>query len=166
LLAAALAFPDRTNQHDRYGNQVKIKAGYLGLQGYRLPTQAEWEYACRAGSTAGYSFGEPAELLERYGWYDRNSSGQPHPCGELKPNDLGLFDMHGNVWQWMQDALTHKLGGKENDRGELVLRVSFRVIRGGSWDYNAGPCRAAHRGWNASVAQFNHLGFRLARVIR
>jgi formylglycine-generating enzyme required for sulfatase activity len=164
LLAAALVFPNRTDQHDRYGNQVTIKAGYLGLKGYRLPTEAEWEYACRAGSTAGYSFGEPAELLEKYGWFDRNSLGQTHPCGKLKPNDLGLFDMHGNVWQWTQDALTHKLGGKENDRGELVTGASNRVDRGGGWHNSAGNCRAALRDRFAPGYRGAVLGFRLARV--
>jgi formylglycine-generating enzyme required for sulfatase activity len=164
LLAAALVFPERTNQHDRYGNQTKIKAGYLGLKGYRLPTEAEWEYACRAGSTVGYSFGEPAELLERYGWFNGNSLGQAHPCGELKPNDRGLFDMHGNVWQWTQSDYFDKLGGKENDRGELVTLASYRVNRGGSWFYDAGRCRAAPRDRFSPRVLVNFLGFRLARV--
>jgi formylglycine-generating enzyme required for sulfatase activity len=93
------------NKEGKYAVGMKIKAGYLGLKGYRLPTEAEWEYACRAGSTVGYSFGEPAELLERYGWFDVNSLGKSHAVGTLKPNDLGLFDMHGNVWQWTQGRL-------------------------------------------------------------
>jgi formylglycine-generating enzyme required for sulfatase activity len=166
LLAAALVFPKRTDQGDLYDNQMKIKAGYLGLKGYRLPTEAEWEYACRAGSTVGYSFGEPAELLEKYGWFDRNSLGQTHPSGKLKPNDLGLFDMHGNVWQWTQDAYNDKLGGKADDRGELVAGASYRVYRGGSWGNVAGGCRAAYRLWHTPVNRSLYLGFRLARVIR
>jgi len=164
LLAAALVFPDRANQYYMYGNQMKIKAGYLGLQGYRLPTEVEWEYACRAGSTVGYSFGEPAELLERYGWFGGNSLGQAHPGGMLKPNDLGLFDMHGNVWQWTQDRYNDKLGGKEDDRGGLVDRASGRVCRGGSWFFDAGVCRAASRFRSPPVFRSYSLGFRLARV--
>jgi formylglycine-generating enzyme required for sulfatase activity len=165
LLAAALVFPARTDEDgDLYGNQTRIKAGYLRLQGYRLPTEAEWEYACRAGSRVAYSFGEPAELLERYGWYDRNSWGKSHPCGTLKPNDLGLFDMHGNIWQWMQDTYTEKVAGKEDDRGGLVERASVRVIRGGSWLYVAGLCRAAYRSRFTPVYRVIILGFRLARV--
>jgi formylglycine-generating enzyme required for sulfatase activity len=164
LLAAALVFPKRTDQGYLYGDQTKIKAGSRGLRGYRLPTEAEWEYACRAGSTVGYSFGEPMELLERYGWFDRNSLGQMHPCGKLKPNDLGLFDMHGNVWQWTQDAFTNNLGGKENDRGELVTGASYRVLRGGSWSYQAGSCRAAFPGRDTPVRRLYDRGFRLARV--
>jgi formylglycine-generating enzyme required for sulfatase activity len=166
LLAAALVVSKRTDRDYLYGLQVKIKAGYLGLKGYRLPTGAEWEYACRAGSTAGYSFGEPVELLERYGWFKSNSLGQAHPCGELKPNDLGLFDMHGNVWQWTQSASFYKLGGKENDRGELVTRASLRVYRGGGWDYDAGHCRAAYRSGSTPYYRYRYLGFRLARAIR
>ena len=164
LLAAALVFPGRTDDDSGFGNQTKIKAGYLGLKGYRLPTEAEWEYACRAGSTVGYSFGEPAELLERYGWFDRNSLGQAHPCGALKPNDLGLFDMHGNVWQWTQGGFNNKSIEKEDDGGELVARASYRVSRGGCWSSVAGDCRAAYRGWNPPFYRFISLGFRLARV--
>ena len=164
LLASALVFPERTDYDYLYGNQVKIKAGYLGLRGYRLPTEAEWEYACRAGSEAGYSFGEPAELLEKYGWFDRNSLGRSHPCGTLKPNDLGLFDVHGNVWQWTQDEYIDKLKGSEYDRGELVTGASRRVYRSGSWSFDAGLSRAANRDGNSPVIRYYNLGFRLARV--
>jgi formylglycine-generating enzyme required for sulfatase activity len=164
LLAAALVFPARTDYDDRYGNQVKIKAGYLGLRGYRLPTEAEWEYACRAGSAVGYSFGEPAELLERYGWFDRNSLGQAHPCGKLKPNDLGLFDMHGNVWQWTHGRYNEKLKDKEDDGGELVSWASFRVKRGGGRSREASDCRAAFGFGFAPDLWGDDLGFRLARV--
>jgi formylglycine-generating enzyme required for sulfatase activity len=157
-------FPERTDQDDRYGNQTKIKAGYLGLKGYRLPMEAEWEYACRAGSAVGYSFGEPAELLERYGWFNRNSLGTAHPCGKLKPNDLGLFDMHGNVWQWTQYAFDKKPVDKEDDGGELVAGALDRVRRGGGWDYVAGYCRAANRIRYTPDVRFYTLGFRLARV--
>jgi formylglycine-generating enzyme required for sulfatase activity len=160
LLAAALVFPERTDRDDLYGNQTKIKEGYLGLQGYRLPTEAEWEYACRAGSQAGYSFGEPAELLERYGWYKRNSLGQSHPVALLKPNDLGLFDMHGNVLQWSHNGYVDKTF----DRGESVDRASDRVDRGSCWYFDAGSCRAAYRLWFPPGGRDVFLGFRLARV--
>jgi eukaryotic-like serine/threonine-protein kinase len=152
------------NKDGKYADGMKIKAGYFQLQGYRLPTEAEWEYACRAGSQAGYSFGEPAELLERYGWFVGNSLGQAHPGGLLKPNDLGLFDMHGNVWQWTQDAYIVKPTDKEDDRGELVAGASFRVDRGGGWIGVAGDCRAAYRGRFAPAARPGNLGFRVARV--
>jgi formylglycine-generating enzyme required for sulfatase activity len=152
------------NKDGKYADGMKIKAGYLRLQGYRLPTDAEWEYACRAGSTVGYSFGEPAELLERYGWFDRNSLGKAHSCGKLKPNDLGLFDMHGNVWQWTQGVYNHKPVDKEDDGGELIPGASFRVPRGGCWGNDAGSCRAALRSRSTPVNRSSFLGFRLARV--
>jgi formylglycine-generating enzyme required for sulfatase activity len=160
LLAAALVFPARTDHDDRYGNETKIKAGYRGLKGYRLPTEAEWEYACRAGSTVGYSFGESEELLERYGWFNRNSLGQSHPVALLKPNDLGVFDMHGNVWQWSHNGYDDKTF----DRGESVDRASDRVRRGGCWLYGAGLCRAADRYGSTPGLRGSGLGFRLARV--
>jgi formylglycine-generating enzyme required for sulfatase activity len=160
LLAAALVFPERTDQDDRYGNQTKIKAGYLGLKGYRLPTEAEWEYACRAGSQARYSFGESAELLDRYGWSNRTSLGQAHPVALLKPNDLGLFDMSGNVWQWLQNGYDDKTF----DRGESVTGASSRATRGGCWNSGAGDCRAACRHRSSPEFGYYQLGFRLARV--
>jgi hypothetical protein len=77
---------------------------HLGRRGYRLPTELEWECACRAGSVMGYCFGEPQELFVRYGWSDANANTHAWPVGTLRPNDLGLFDVHGNLWQWCQDA--------------------------------------------------------------
>ncbi|HEV3255715.1 MAG TPA: SUMF1/EgtB/PvdO family nonheme iron enzyme [Gemmataceae bacterium] len=152
------------NKDGKYADGMKIKAGYLRLQGYRLPTEAEWEYACRAGSAAGYSFGEPAEFLDKYGWFNSNSFGKTHPGGKLKPNDLGLFDIHGNVWQWTQDGFDDKLVDKENDRGGLVAGASDRVCRGSCWGFEAGFCRAADRLRGAPGDRRYALGFRLARV--
>ncbi len=157
------------NQAGKYAEGMKIRAGYLGLKGYRLPTEAEWEYAYRAGSAAGYSFGEPAELLERYGWFSGNSLGKAHPCGLLKPNDLGLFDMHGNVWQWTQGVVNNKPVDNEDDAGELIKGASikwasYRVYRGGGWSDGAGVCSAASRFWFTPGHRINFLGFRLARV--
>ena len=136
----------------------------MKLNGYRLPTEVEWEFACRAGSTVGYSFGEPAELLERYGWFDRNSLGRTHACGRLKPNDLGLFDMHGNVWQWTHSGYRDDPVDKEDGSGEVAFAATYRVYRGGSWAIDAGICRAANRHGNTPDNRDDNIGFRLARV--
>jgi formylglycine-generating enzyme required for sulfatase activity len=77
---------------------------YLRRTGYRLPTEAEWEYACRAGSVSSRYYGSSVELLPRYAWYAANSQERAWPVGQKRPNDLGLFDMHGNLWTWAQDV--------------------------------------------------------------
>jgi hypothetical protein len=92
------------NEAGKYAAGMKMAANYLQRTGYRLPTEAEWEYACRAGAETGYSFGEPEDLLGKYAWYIRNALSKSHPAGRLRPNDQGLFDMHGNAWEWTQDV--------------------------------------------------------------
>ena len=84
-------------------NETKFKANYLSLSGYRLPTEAEMEFAIRAGATTGRYFGQTEDLLPRYAWYGQNSAYTTHPVGSLKPNDLGLFDALGNVWVWCEE---------------------------------------------------------------
>ena len=83
---------------------MKVRADYQGLSGYRLPREAEWEYACRAGTVTAWAHGSDPDLLVYYAWYVLNANGTMHPVGSLKPNGLGLFDVHGNAWQWCHDA--------------------------------------------------------------
>jgi len=110
---------------------------------YRLPTEAEWEYACRAGMTTKYSFGDDESDLGDYAWYGDNSDGNTHPVGGKKPNAWGLYDMHGNVWEWCQDWYWDYPSGSVTDpRGP---RGSNRVVRGGSWGFTAEGCRSADR---------------------
>jgi len=130
--------------------EYKPVANHLQRTGYRLATEAEWEYACRAGAKTEFGYGEPEELLEKYGWFDRNSLGKSHPVGLLKPNDLGLFDMHGNAWEWCDDWY---------DKG-----ASLGVIRGGGWHHSSGSSRAANRYDLPPSNRGDALGLRLARV--
>jgi formylglycine-generating enzyme required for sulfatase activity len=113
--------------------------------GYRLPTEAEWEYACRAGSSSEFTFGDKEDDLYRYGWYKRNSGGTPHKVGQLSPNAFGLYDMHGNVWEWCNDIYTNQYIADElvNPRGPKS--GNKRVLRGGSWNSESMECRAAAR---------------------
>ncbi|WLE97466.1 MAG: SUMF1/EgtB/PvdO family nonheme iron enzyme [Candidatus Electrothrix communis] len=118
-------------------------------QPYRLPTEAEWEYACRAGFGSAYCFGDDEKLLGEYAWYKKNSGGTAHPVGEKKANGWGIHDMHGNVWEWCQD---------EVDPG------GHRVFRGGSWYGGARVCRSAYRDGRGPGSRFGGLGFRCVRV--
>jgi formylglycine-generating enzyme len=114
--------------------------------GYRLPTEAEWEYACRAGSTGKYCFGEAEAELPQYAWFKPHSQGKPRPVGKKQPNRWGLYDMHGNVWQWCNDWYGenyYKESPAENPHGPATGKM--RVLRGGAWDCTADKCRSAHR---------------------
>ncbi|MBU0550719.1 formylglycine-generating enzyme family protein [Myxococcota bacterium] len=136
-----------------------------GADGYRLPTEAEWEYACRAGTKTAYWSGENEGDLARVGWYDENSDGQTHPVGEKNANPYGLFDMHGNVLEWVEDWYgDYPIGDVTDPKGPS--KGSGRVMRGGSWYYGAFYARAANR-LNALPSYRNRdLGFRLVRTPR
>jgi formylglycine-generating enzyme required for sulfatase activity len=115
---------------------------------YRLPTEAEWEYACRAGTTSQWSFGDNKSLLGDYAWYGGNSGGTTHPVGKKKPNAWGLYDMHGNVWECCQDWYAedwYSMGPAENPLNESYGKKWGRVLRGGSCYYGASSCRVSYR---------------------
>jgi len=111
---------------------------------YRLPTEAEWEYACRAGTTTKFSFGDDESDLGDYGWYGDNASYETHAVGGKLPNAWGLYDMHGNVWEWCQDSFGDYPSGAVTDPTGPAS-ISDRVYRGGSWFYPAVDCRSAAR---------------------
>lgn len=171
-------------------NQIKdgmeLPKDFLRRTGYRMLTEAEWEFACRAGATTSRFYGDSQELLEEYAWYSKNppkSKSDPAdpndpkrtwPVGQLKPNDLGLFDMYGNVWEWGQDRrLEYPLGSAvHEDVEDLVLKVMNaqpRTRRGGSFSYEAAVMRSAHRGSPSGyppMQRRDNVGFRVARTYR
>ena len=132
-------------------------------QGYRLPTEAEWEYACRAGSTTSYSFGDDEGALAAYGWHQGNADRQTHPVGELQPNAWGLYDMHGNVWEWCQDWMGPYPAGAEVDPAGPP-EGDWRVLRGGSWLEGGREARSSSRFAVGRCSTLYIVGFRLVRV--
>jgi len=141
---------------------MRAKPGFQGLGGYRLPTEAEWELACRAGTRTAYSFGESAVLLGNYSRYYDNSGLHAWPVGELKPNSLGLFDMHGNVSDWCQDWYGQYPKGTVTDPTG-PSSGSSRVCRGGRWGNISVFCRSAHRHRSTPDARSGGRGFRVLR---
>ena len=128
---------------------------------YRLPTEAEWEFVCRAGTSTRFHFGDGDGQLGDYAWYSGNSRSQIHPVGEKKENGWGFYDMHGNVWEWCEDWYGPLPGGSVTDPKGPVLGVN-RVFRGGSWGMAASRCRSAYRVWNKPGYRDYTLGFRVA----
>lgn len=128
---------------------------------YRLPTEAEWEYACRAGTTNFFSFGNDQNLAEKYAWTSENSERKPHPVGLKEPNPWGLHDMHGNVWEWVSDwfapypemDLVNPIGPPES---------KFKVFRGGGWNQDAEFARSGNRFMMSPTNGIHFVGFRVA----
>jgi formylglycine-generating enzyme required for sulfatase activity len=144
------------NDCQAFCQKVSAKTGKT----VRLPTEAEWEYACRAGSTGRYSFGDSDSALGNYAWYYDNSGNTTHPVGQKQPNAWGLYDMHGNVWEWCQDWYGPYSSGSVTDpsgpgSGE------YRVLRGGSWYYIPPFCRAAVRRRLTPDNRWNNSGVRV-----
>ncbi len=118
--------------------------------GYRLPTEAEWEYACRAGSTTQYYYGDNPEATRSFAWFDDNSEEHPHPVGQRKPNAWNLFDMAGNVWEWCNDyygAKYYRESPADNPRGPK--EGEKRVLRGGAWSASSANCTS----WTRNCAE-------------
>jgi formylglycine-generating enzyme required for sulfatase activity len=141
--------------------------------GYRLPTEAEWEYACRAGTETDYSFGDEQADLSEYAWYSVNSPKSTQPVARKKPNAFGLYDMHGNVAEWCQDMYAkdyYKTSPEKNPRGPTPPPdgADLHVLRGGSWKTSAPMCRSAYRagenpGYSDACLAKDAIGFRCVR---
>jgi formylglycine-generating enzyme required for sulfatase activity len=131
---------------------------------YRLPSEAEWEYAARAGSQAAYSFGDNKSELSLFGWFSSNANYQTHPVGKKSPNTFGLFDMNGNVWEWVHDCYNSNYVGAPADGSAWVVEsCPKRVLRGGSWQSFSQYLRSADRHNETATNRYQDFGFRVAR---
>lgn len=165
-------------------NGFTMPTNYLARQGYRLPTEPEWEFAARAGTSTARFFGDSDDLLGEYAWFARRppqKKGDPvdpadpqrtFRVGSLKPNPLGLYDIYGNVWEWTQDRVERfQTAAVREDVEDAVLLVSdrdARTRRGGAFPYGAAFARSAARGTVGSfpTSRRDNVGFRIARTIR
>jgi formylglycine-generating enzyme required for sulfatase activity len=153
------------------GQVTNLKEGYLSLTGYRLPTEAEIEYVTRAGAVTSHCYGEAEDLLGKYAWYIANSMGRTWPAGSKKPNDWGVFDIHGNVWSWCQERYKEYPQGRDQEAiedKEDVLSINSqesRVLRGGSFVYRAWQVRSAIRNSHVPANRWSYVGFRAARTL-
>ena len=137
--------------------------------GYRLPTEAEWEYACRAGTTTAYFFGNDPSKLKNYAWFDENSGRKPRPVGQKLPNPWGLYDMHGNVWEWCNDFYKvdyYQESPEQDPKGPKI--GDNKVVRGGAGKFSAQSCRSGYRyneapGYADVCFGYDIYGFRCVR---
>ncbi len=158
---------DKVTQADAVAYCVELtrrerEAGRLPANyAYRLPTEAEWEYACRAGSTNLFSFGDDAKAAEAYAWTEENSDGATHPVGQKLPNAWGLYDMHGNVWEWCRDWFAEYPAVEEtNPVGPSTSK--YKVFRGGGWNHQAKFARCSNRFMMPPANGIFFVGFRVA----
>ncbi|NQT17360.1 MAG: formylglycine-generating enzyme family protein, partial [Planctomycetes bacterium] len=148
-----------------WGNAEKFCERLSEKEGkkYRLPTEAQWEYACRAGSPTKWYFGDSESQLGEYAWYRDNSGRTTHPVGQKKPNGWRLYDMHGNVWEWCADWKADYANSSSSDPTG-PSSGSYRVGRGGGWDPPARACHSALRYFYPPGSERRYLGFRVSLV--
>ncbi len=146
-----------------YCNLLSEMEGLKREDGYRLPTEAEWEYACRAGTTTRYYYGDAARPSE-FASFGGSSKGKTYPAGGFRPNAFNLYDMHGNVWEWCQDWYKQNYYG-QSPRADPAgpLQAACRVIRGGSWNIGSNFARSGSRRWDRPDGRSCTYGFRLVR---
>jgi len=129
---------------------------------YRLPTEAEWEYAARAGTKTAYSWGDNPSYFPDYAWNTTNANGRTHPVGLKKPNPWGLYDMHGNVWEWTASTYVEEYDGSELKGSDFKSRA-LRSVRGGAWYFYPKGMRSADRRIYSPWLHWSYIGFRLVR---
>jgi formylglycine-generating enzyme required for sulfatase activity len=153
------------NQQGEYDKEMAIPADMLKRTGYRLPTDAEWEYACRAGSLTSRYYGFSLDLLGTYAWYAANSQDRARRYGLTKPNDLGLFDMLGNAYEWCQNRQEgNEHSPNESIDVEIIDMAIHRLLRGGTFNYRPASVRSALRDWYAPADRSANFGFRPSRT--
>jgi formylglycine-generating enzyme required for sulfatase activity len=151
----------------RFAHRVSLRLPELSRPGWRvdLPTEAQWEHACRAGTETAYHTGNDRIALQRAGWFDQNSDGHTHAVGAKEPNAWGLFDMHGNVWEWCADGWEdepyHGHAERLQDPFVAPVGLTCRPVRGGSWASSAWWCRSGNRVRQRAGYSNNFLGFRI-----
>jgi len=156
--------PDEGGDEEAGGEEEELWECDFSKNGFRLPTEAEWEYACRAGTVTEYYTGDEESALEIAGWYEENSGGATYPSGQKEPNAWGLYDMSGNVWEWCHDwceAGYYSESPASNPRGPETGITSIR--RGGSWFTNELSCRSSNRGNAPPDCKSPTIGFRVVR---
>jgi formylglycine-generating enzyme required for sulfatase activity len=151
-------------KHKADATPLELPPDYSSRTGYRLPTEVEWEYACRAGSVTAWCFGSSEEMLPRYAWYLPNSGDRTWPGGQKKPNDFGLFDVHGNVWQWCQSPGWEDVP-EEGGRTVPGEESPEAVFRGGGFENQAALTRCACRNVLRGTVHLANGGFRVARTL-
>ncbi len=152
------------NDCQEFIGKINVKCE-IGNWKASLPTEAQWEYACRAGTTTRFHAGDTEDDLARVGWYVDNSGNKTHAVGEKEANRWGLYDMHGNVWEWCQDWFGQYNNGAVTDPTG-PNSGSYRVLRGGSWYYNSEVCRSASRGWGGPGIRDDFIGLRVVLLPR
>ena len=146
------------NMAQKFRQKLSQKTG----RNYQLPSESQWEYTCRAGNQGKWCFGDDKSKLKDYAWYDDNANNQTHPVGEKKPNSWGLYDMHGNVWEWCQDDYTDSYENTpRNGESHREKFMQYIVFRGGGYNLRTNYCRSAFRNRDMRSNAYNNNGFRI-----